>query len=117
GQLALVRELFKAMERRDPAEVLPTSLPQALPYASQRAYVRRVLRDEVDLRARGTEVVAKKQENPVSQTYRERMNSDGSPSEIVATGYVFQPGTELARRPHRTSARGHRAEEGVRYDG
>ena len=30
-----------------------------------------------------------------SRAYREQLNSDGSPSETVAAGYMWQPGTEL----------------------
>ncbi|HLS87044.1 MAG TPA: hypothetical protein VK043_12180, partial [Burkholderiales bacterium] len=50
GHLAVVTELFKQHERRDPAEVLPEALPAPIPYRSQREFVRSVLEKEVDLR-------------------------------------------------------------------
>jgi hypothetical protein len=92
-------QLMKDIERRDPQEILPSSLPEALPHASQREFVRKVLNQEVDLRAMGTEFIDKRQEGPDSASvrYRQHMNSQGSPSEAVAAGYQWQPGTELAR--------------------
>lgn len=97
GHLDLVRNLFKQHERRDPAEVLPATLPDPLAYESQRDFVRLVLNREVDLRAAGRQFVTREQESRASQEYRERMNADGSPSQTVAAGYQWQPGTELAR--------------------
>jgi len=61
--------------------------------------VRETLRKEVDLRSVGTEFVDVSQvppDNP-SNAYRERVNANGSPSEAVAAGYVWTPGTELVR--------------------
>lgn len=95
GQLSFVMELFKKYERRDPMEVLPAKLPDPIPFESQREFVRRILTREVDLRAHGTEYVPLEQESEASLRYREHMNSEGSPSEAVAEGYVFRPGTEL----------------------
>jgi hypothetical protein len=54
-----------------------------------------VLEREVDLRANGTQIVPKAQENPASIAYRKAVNAAGSPSQAVAAGYVWQPGTEL----------------------
>jgi hypothetical protein len=98
GQLHFVMELFKAMENRDPAEILPRSLPEPIAYQSHRQFVREVLNREVDLRASGTQFVDKSQEGPESLAYREQMNSEGSPSEIVAAGYRWTPGTELTKK-------------------
>jgi hypothetical protein len=52
----------------------------------------------VDLRAKGTRYVPKSEESEASIRYRTHLNSDGSPSEIVAAGYVWTPGTELGRK-------------------
>jgi len=99
GHLHYVMELFRKFEKRDPAEMLPSSLPEPIEYRSQRDFVREVLSKEVDLRARGTEFIDKKQEKPdsPSRVYRDHMNSEGSPSELVAAGYKWKPGTELAQ--------------------
>ena len=98
GHLHFVRELYENRERRDAAEMLPARLPDPLPHRSQRAFVRDTLRREVDLRAKGTQMVPAEQEDPRgrSATYRAQMNSDGSPSDAVAIGYVWSPGTELS---------------------
>ena len=96
GQLKYVMELFKQVERRDPAEVIGETLPDPIPFASQRDFVREVLTAEVDLSARGTEYVPRDEESDASRAYRDHLNSQGSPSEAVAAGYVYHPGTELA---------------------
>ncbi|MBA4141972.1 MAG: hypothetical protein H0X43_02980 [Nitrosospira sp.] len=97
GHLHVARELFKQHERRDPAEILPADLPEPIKYESQREFVRKILNQEVDLRARGTQFVPKSQEGPESQQYREHLNSSGSPTNTVAAGYQWSPGTELVR--------------------
>ncbi|HWS90112.1 MAG TPA: hypothetical protein VN282_24295 [Pyrinomonadaceae bacterium] len=96
GQLHFVMELFKKVENRDPAEVLPAELPEPVEYKSHREFVRETLAREVDLRADGTQFVTKGQEPERSLAYREQLNSEGSPSETVAAGYRWSPGTELA---------------------
>lgn len=98
GHLAVAMEAFKRIEGRDPAEVLPASLPEPIDFSSQRAYVRDTLRKQVDLRANGREIVTLEEDSQASIAYRERMNASGSPSETVAAGYVWRPGTELAPR-------------------
>jgi hypothetical protein len=96
GQLHFVMDLFKEVENRDPAEILPASLPEPIEYRSHREFVRETLNNEVDLRASGTEFVNKDEEPERSLEYREQMNSEGSPSETVAAGYRWMPGTELS---------------------
>lgn len=96
GHLDLVINLFKQHERRDPAEILPATLPDPIAYESQRDFVRLVLNREVNLRAAGAQFVTREQESRASLDYRARMNAEGSPSQVVAAGYQWQPGTELA---------------------
>ncbi|MGE5623305.1 MAG: hypothetical protein ACM3WS_09140 [Bacillota bacterium] len=98
GHFHHVAELFKQHERRDPAELFPGDLPEPIQYASQRDFVRQVLAQEVNLRANGTKFVDKGQESQASLDYRTHLNSDGSPSETVAAGYIWTPGTELNRK-------------------
>jgi hypothetical protein len=95
GQLHYVMDLFRAVENRDPEEVLPQSLPEPIEYRSHRQFVRETLSREVDLRASGTQFVGKNEEPERSLAYREQLNSDGSPSETIAAGYRWMPGTEL----------------------
>jgi len=98
GHLHFVLELFRKYDKRDPAEVIPESLPEPIEYKSHRQFVRKVLNEEVDLRARSTRIISKDEEaaDSPSVRYREQLNSNGSPSETVAAGYKWKPGTELA---------------------
>lgn len=101
GHLHMVMDLFKEIEKRDPAEVLPQTLPEFIEYKSHRQFVRETLNNEVNLRAAGTKFINAEDEAeqaPASVAYRKQMNSEGSPSEIVAAGYVWIPGTELVER-------------------
>jgi hypothetical protein len=95
GHLHYVMDVFRKFEKRDLAELIPASLPEPIEYRSHREFVRKVLKEEVSFRAQGTEI-GKKPETSASRSYREQMNSKGSPSEMIAAGYKWKPGTELA---------------------
>ncbi len=96
GQMHYVMDLMRTMEKRDPIALLPTELPDPIPFASQRDFVREVLANETQMRAVGTQFDAKGAESAETLEYREYMNSAGSPSEVVTTAYTYTPGTELA---------------------
>jgi rubrerythrin len=96
GHLRFVAELFEQHERRDAAELVPDVLPEPIRYESHRDFVREVLRREVDLSAAGTEFVNRAQETRETRAYRDQMNAPGSPTDTVAGGYIWMPGTELA---------------------
>jgi rubrerythrin len=100
GHLQLVRKLFEDVERRDAEEVLSGKIAEPIRYESQRDFVRKVLKNEVDLRATGPDIVHKDElpPNGPSERYAKQMNGDGSPSQIVAAGWTWSPGTELAAR-------------------
>jgi hypothetical protein len=98
GQLNYVAELFKKYERRDPAEIISDTLPEPIPFKSNREFVRKVLSEEVNLRALGTRFIDKSQESQASLEQRRILNSEGSPSQTVAAGYQWSPGTELNRK-------------------
>ena len=98
GHLHHVMDLFRKYEKRDPAEVLPREIPEPIAFRSHREFIRRVLEDEVDLRADGPDFVPSDRENPRSVEFRDRLNAEGYPSEIVAAGYRWHPGTELTQR-------------------
>ena len=95
GHLHHVLEIFRRFDKRDPAELLPESLPDPIEYRSHREFVRKVLSEEVDFRAQGKKI-SNREETSVSRRYREQMNSKGSPSESIAHGFRWRPGTELA---------------------
>ncbi|KAA0695946.1 hypothetical protein DT594_00845 [Halopseudomonas laoshanensis] len=101
GHLNLACDLFKKLEKRDPAEVLGGKLPKMIQFKSQREFVRKVLDEEVDLRTSGANYVPKAKENKASKTYRKQLHSDGVPAEIVSAGYQWAPGTELNNKRSR----------------
>jgi hypothetical protein len=100
GHLHFVMDIFKKTQKRDLQEILPTSLPEPIAFKSHREFVRKVLKEEVDLRARGTHFIPKKEEDPESPSalYRNQLNSEGSPSDTVSAGYKWNAGTELAAK-------------------
>jgi rubrerythrin len=95
GHLHYVMDIFRKFEKRDLAELIPDSLPAPIEYRSHREFVRKVLKEEVPFRAQGKEI-GNKPETSASRSYREQMNSKVSPSEVIAAGYQWKPGTELA---------------------
>jgi hypothetical protein len=99
GHLQLVISLFKQYERRDPAELLGDgSLPPRIEFKGHRDYLRQVIAQESTLRKDGARFVDEADEGGTSLAYRQQMNSEGSPSEIVSATYRWTAGTELARR-------------------
>lgn len=100
GHLQVAMQLFKDIERRDPAEVLGDgALPPFIRFESQREFVRKVVETEVQLRKDGTKVVDEAMEGKSSLDYRATVNATGSPSETVSATYHWTPGTELMREP------------------
>ncbi|MDB5102882.1 MAG: hypothetical protein JWP91_571 [Fibrobacteres bacterium] len=100
GHLHYVMDIFKRTQKRDLAEILPATLPEPIEYRQHREFVRKVLKEEVDLRARGADFIDKSEEGPDSPSvlYRKKMNSEGSPSDTVSAGYKWNAGTELAEK-------------------
>ncbi len=95
GHVRHVARLFEDIERRDAAQVLPDRLPEPIRYQSHREFVRETLRRELELSAVGPDFVDREQESDATRAYRDHLNSEGSPSERVAAGYVWRPGGEL----------------------
>ncbi len=100
GHLELACQMLEAAEGKDRAQVLGDGkLPRFIQYKSQRDFVRQVLEKEIPLRKSGTDFVDEAQEGRSSINYRTALNAAGSPSQSVAAGYVWTPGTELNRVP------------------
>jgi rubrerythrin len=76
---------------------VPAELPDPIEFHSQREFVRKTLKEEVGLSAVGVDFVPRREESAASKKYRNQLNADGSPSEAVAAGYQWAPGTELVR--------------------
>ena len=98
GHFHMACDALKQFAGRDPAEIVTTDFSAPLEFRSQRDFVRKVLASEVNLRTDGVNFVARDQEGPESLIYRDTVNADGSPSEAVASGYIWTPGTELSRK-------------------
>lgn len=96
GHVQAVADLFEDLERRDASEVLDTKLRQPIEFASQRRFVRKVLRNEEMLGASGADFVPRDQEPERTHKYRAQVNRDDVPSNLAAAGYSWHPGTELA---------------------
>lgn len=104
GHLNVVLQLFKDIERRDPAEVLGDGLvPRFIEFQSQRGFLRHVVENETSLRKNGTQFVEETDEGASSLDYRDAVNADGSPSTNISDTWVWTPGTELAREERRVS--------------
>lgn len=105
GHFQVVCGLLKDLEGTDPAEILgDASLPKQIQFKSQRDFVRKVIAAEVPMRKAGTEFVGEGQEARSSLEYRNTLNAEGSPSQSVAGGYVWSPGTELNREFNQAAA-------------
>lgn len=105
GHMQVVMQLFKDIERRDPAEVIGEGdLPEGIQYQSHRDFMRKLVEVEVPLRKDGTEFVDESREPRSSREYRQHINAGGSPSEIVSATYSWTAGTELARAAEELSA-------------
>jgi hypothetical protein len=100
GHLQVAMEHFQKEEARDPFEVIPRELPERGPLESHRDYINQVLKNELDLQPAGADLIPASQVQAVSPSlaYRGMVNANGSPSEIVASGYIWAPGTELTTR-------------------
>jgi len=96
GHLHHVMDLMKRIERRDPAELVPKTLPDPIQYRSQREFVRKVLASEVAYTANGTRI-GSLPDTAETLSYRRQLNSSGSPSDAVSAGWHWRPGTELTR--------------------
>jgi hypothetical protein len=99
GHLHEARAAFERIEKRDVAQILPAKLPDPISFESQRAFVRATLEKEIDLRANGKRIVPRAEESAASVAYRSGLNAQGVPTEVVAGGYRWRPGTELAAQP------------------
>src|SRR4029453_17904751 len=94
GHLQFVLELFRKFDKRDPAQIIPQAPPEPIEYKNHREFVRKVLAEETDLRARGTQFISKDEESDdmPSPQYRQRMNASGSPSRTAPPGSKIRGG-------------------------
>jgi len=95
--LRIACELMKQIERRDPAEVLPaTGFDRMLKFQPNKAYVRQVLRTQIDLTSKDSEFV------PVASlphddryfAYQAKVNGDWVPTEELVRENAANSGEE-----------------------
>jgi hypothetical protein len=92
GHLHFVAGLFEQTERREAAEILPASLLEPLRYESHREFIR----SSPPRNSPDGAFVERSKETAHTRAYRVQLNAEGSPSELVAAGCIWMPGTELA---------------------
>jgi rubrerythrin len=119
GQLHFVAGWLERTEERDPWAILPTTLPDPIDFSGHREFLRQLVLDDTRRRDDDDEIGEPDRESPASAVYRAQVNADGSPTQMVAAGYRWAPGTEIlveaeaagqaiddAERAPRTSAGG-----------
>ena len=86
GQLQVAADFMRRLEGRDPAELLPPSLPDtAVTFEPNKEYVRSVLAEQIDLRADGYDYVALNElpDDHRYFTYQNTVNEGGNPTEEI----------------------------------
>ena len=108
GHVQAVAGLFERYERRDASEVLDAVVREPVVYESHREMVRDVLRAEVNLGAAGHQLIDRTRDHEPERTrrYRAQMNARIQPSNVVAAGWTWQPGGELAETLVNSRGRG-----------
>ncbi|MGN6106880.1 MAG: hypothetical protein ACTHU0_17365 [Kofleriaceae bacterium] len=96
GHVQHVAALLENIERRDAGEVLDVALREPVSYEPHREFIREVLRREVHLGSAGPILVRRDQEPERTLQYRSIVNAKDQPSNIVAAGWSWRPGGELA---------------------
>ena len=83
--LRIACELVKKVERRDPAEFLPAAIERPLQFKENKAYVRQVLADQVELTSKESEFVpiSSLPEDDRSFAYNGTVNTGWIPTEDV----------------------------------
>jgi hypothetical protein len=83
--LRLACEMMRKVERRDPELILPKAIDRNLTFKENKAYVRQVLEDQVNLTADGPDFVLVSGLDPDHRyfAYQQRVNGDWVPSEEI----------------------------------
>lgn len=89
-------DLMRKIDKRDPEEILPKTLPAPIVFQPNKEYVRQVLANQVYLTGNETEFVPV-QELPEDHRYfqyQQKVNEGGVPSDIVIKRHVEAKGQE-----------------------
>ena len=98
--LKLAGELLKKHENRDPEEITGSEIHEPSRFFPQKAYVEKVLREQVDLRLsdgkdKGFTKYSELPEDWSSYKHQERINAEGSPSEMVISMSSLMEGRDV----------------------
>jgi hypothetical protein len=91
-QLRLAGDLMRRYDGREPAEVLPASLPEPVLLAPNKAYVRDILSTQMDMTSLGTGYVMDAHRR--FQDHLAKVNAGGNPSEQVIDAHRERFGTD-----------------------
>jgi hypothetical protein len=100
-QLKAAGQLLRKYEGKDPEEILPPQLPLGVKFQSNKDYVRRVLAEQIDLRADGPDYVpvAALPADHRSFAYKNTVNAGGNPTEQVIEMNRKAQGREYRLQP------------------
>jgi hypothetical protein len=101
GQLKEACRLLRRYEGKEPEEILPAELPLGVRFQSNKEYVRRVLAEQIDLRADGPDYVALETlpADHRSLRYQTIVNTGGNPTENVIEQNRARQGREYRFEP------------------
>jgi hypothetical protein len=94
--LRIACELMRRMEGREPSSLLPASIEQPMTFKENKAYVRSVLENQVDLTAKDTEFVSVVDLPPDDRYFRYQatVNAGWSPTDTVIEERIATKGEE-----------------------
>ncbi|MBD5401424.1 hypothetical protein HDR58_01300 [bacterium] len=100
GHLNIAANLFKKHEGRDPEEVIGSEIVYPCRFKSQKPYVEKILRSEIDKRLdenKGYTTIKKLSDDWSSYKVQEAVGKDGSPTEMTVRTIATQKGRDLLR--------------------
>lgn len=92
--LKIAGELMKQYEKRDPAELLPASLPPIFKFQSNIDYVRDIIATQLDMTTDGTNFVPLDKMPERYVKFQGKVNSKGCPSETVVDDLIRKTGND-----------------------
>lgn len=95
-QLRLACEMMRKYDKRDPEEMLPKELPEPVLFQENKAYIRQVLENQVNLTGNKTQFV-RVEDLPQDHRYfkyQQTVNEGGVPSEQVIQSHERQMGKD-----------------------
>jgi len=94
-QLKVAAEMLRRYEGKDAALLLPATLPPAMTFEPNKAYVREVLAQQVDYRADGLDIVdAGGKVTGLTASYQGVVNGDGNYSQDVIDLHIERHGVD-----------------------